>query len=53
MGDGGGELSGFGKAGSKQTGDLLDQSFRGQESVVLLSELLNELLIFIKPRARD
>ena len=53
MGDGSGELSGFGKTGSKQSRDLLDQSFRGQESVVLLSELLNELLIFIEPGARD
>ena len=38
MGDGDGELSGLGKTGSKQTGDLLDQSFRGQESVVVRSD---------------
>ena len=53
MGDGGGELSGLRETGSKQTGDLLNQSFGGQESVVLLSELLDELLVFIEPGARD
>lgn len=53
MGDGGGEFSSFGETGSEQTGDLLDQSFRGQESVVLLGELLDELLIFVEPGSRD
>lgn len=53
MGDGGRELSGLGETGSKQTRDLLDQCFRGQESVVLLSELLDELLIFVEPGARN
>ena len=47
--DGGGELSGLGETGSEQTGDLLDESFRGQESVVLLSKLLDELLVFVEP----
>jgi hypothetical protein len=49
--DGGGELSGFGETGSEQTGDLLDQSFGGQEGVILLSELLDELLVFVEPGA--
>ena len=53
MGDGGGELSGLGETGSEQTGDLLNQSFRSQESVVLLSEFLDELLVFVEPGIRD
>jgi hypothetical protein len=53
VGNGGGEFSSFGETGSEQTGDLLDQSFRGQESVVLLGELLDELLIFVEPGSRD
>ena len=53
VGDGGGELSGLGKTGSEQTRNLLNQSFGGQESVVLLSELLDEFLVFVEPGARD
>ena len=53
MGDGGRELSSLREPGSKQTGDLLNQGFGGQESVVLLSELLDELLVFIEPGTRD
>ena len=51
--DGGRELSGLGETGSEQTGDLLNQSFRGQESVVLLGELLDKLLVFVEPGTRD
>jgi len=53
VGDGGGELSGLGETGSEQTRNLLNQSFRGQESVVLLSELLDEFLVFVKPGTRS
>ena len=52
MRDGGGELSGLGETGSEETRDLLDQSFGGQESVVLLGEFLDEFLVFIKSRSR-
>ena len=52
VGDGGRELSGLGETGSEQTGDLLDESFRGQESVVLLGKLLDELLVFVEPAPR-
>ena len=52
VGDGGRELSGLGEARSKETGDLLDQSFGGHESVILLGELLDELLVLVEPEAR-
>ena len=52
VGDGGGELSSLGETGPEQTGDLLDESFRGQESVVLFSKLLDELLVFVEPMPR-
>jgi len=44
----GGELAGFGKTGTQETRDLLDQSLRSEESVVLLSELLDELLVLVQ-----
>ena len=34
---------------AKETRDLLDEGLRGQESVVLLGELLNKLLVLVKP----
>lgn len=46
--DGGGELAGLGETGAQQTRDLLDQSFGGQEGVVLLGELLDELLVLVE-----
>jgi hypothetical protein len=49
VGDGGRELSSLGETGSEQTRDLLDQSLRSQESVVLLGELLDELLVLVEP----
>jgi len=48
VGEGGGELSGLGEARSKETWNLLDQSFGGHESVILLGELLDELLVFVE-----
>ena len=43
--DGGGELAGLGETGAEQTGDLLDEGLGGEEGVVLLGELLDELLV--------
>ena len=43
-----GELAGLGKTGAQQTRDLLDQSLRSKESVVLLGELLDELLVLVE-----
>jgi len=48
VGDGGGELSSLRETGSKETGNLLDQDFGSQESIVLLSELLDELLVLVQ-----
>jgi hypothetical protein len=48
VGDGGGELSGLGKTGTEQTGNLLDQGLGGKESIVLLGELLDELLVLVE-----
>jgi hypothetical protein len=45
VGNGGGELSSLGKTGTQETGDLLDQGLGSEESVVLLCELLDELLV--------
>ncbi len=42
------ELTGLGKTGTQQTRDLLDQSFGSKESIVLLGELLNELLVLVE-----
>ena len=53
VGNGGRELSSLGETGPEETRDLFDQSFRGQESVVFLGELLDELLVFIEPGALD
>ena len=42
----------LGETGTKETGDLLDESLRGKESVVLLGELLDELLVLVEPAWR-
>lgn len=42
------ELSSLGETGTEETRDLLDQNFRGEESVVLLGELLDELLVLVE-----
>jgi hypothetical protein len=39
----------LGKTGTEETRNLLDKSFRGQESIVLLSEFFDELLVLVKP----
>ena len=39
----------LGETGTKKTGDLLDEGLRGEESVVLLRELLDELLVLVQP----
>ena len=38
----------LGQTGTKQTGDLFDEGLRGQERVVLLSQLLDELLVLVE-----
>jgi hypothetical protein len=48
VGDGGGELARLGETGTQETGNLLDQSFRGHEGVVLASELLDQLLVLVQ-----
>jgi len=42
------ELSGLVKPRPEQSGDLLDQSVRGQESVVLSRQLLHLLLVLVE-----
>jgi hypothetical protein len=42
----------FGKTGTEQTRNLLDQGFGCKESIVLLGELLDELLVLVKPLER-
>ena len=39
----------LGETGTKETGNLLDESLRGKEGIVLLVKLLNELLVLVKP----
>lgn len=46
--NGGRELARLGETGTEQTGNLLDEGLRGKESVVLLSELLDELLVLVE-----
>lgn len=48
VGDGGRELTSLGETGAEQTGDLLDEGLGGNEGVVLLSQLLDELLVLVK-----
>ena len=38
----------LGETGPQQTRDLLDESLRGEESVVLLRELLDKLLVLVE-----
>mmetsp|Transcript_2639 Transcript_2639/g.5979 ORF Transcript_2639/g.5979 Transcript_2639/m.5979 type:complete len:247 (+) Transcript_2639:252-992(+) len=42
------ELARLVQAGTQQTGDLRDQHLRGQESVVLLGEFLDEFLVLVE-----
>lgn len=48
VGDGGRELTSLGETRTEQTGDLLDKGLRGNEGVVLLSQLLDELLVLVE-----
>jgi len=48
VGDGSRELSSLGETGTEQTRDLLDEGIGGEESVVLLGELLDELLVLVE-----
>merc|ERR1719264_631893 len=43
-----GKLSGFVKHGTKEPGDLLDKGLGREESIVLLSELLDQLLLLVE-----
>lgn len=52
VGHGGGELAGLGETGTKQTRNLLDEGFGSEESIVLLGELLDELLVLVEPEDR-
>jgi hypothetical protein len=46
--DGGRELTNLVETRTQETGDLLDQSLGGKESIVLLGELLDELLVLVE-----
>jgi len=48
VGDGGGELSGLVETGSEKTGNLLDEGLGSEESIVLLGELLDLLLVLVE-----
>jgi hypothetical protein len=48
MRDGGRELAGLGKTRSQETRNLLDQSLRSNEGIVLASKLLDELLVLVQ-----
>ncbi len=39
----------IGQTRSKETWDLLDERLRGQESIVLLRELLDQFLVLVQP----
>lgn len=47
-GEEGGELAGLGETGAEETGDLLDHVVGGEEEVVTLGELLDELLVLVE-----
>jgi hypothetical protein len=44
----GGKLPGFVQAGAEETGNLLNHGLRGEEVIVLLSELLDELFVLVQ-----
>ena len=48
MSEQGRELAGFVEPRSKEPGDLLDQRLRREESIVLLRQLLDELLLLVQ-----
>lgn len=43
------QLVTFRETRTQKTGDLLDQGFRGQECIVLLSEFFDKLLVLVEP----
>jgi len=48
VGDGSRELSGLGETGTEQSRDLLDEGLGGEEGLVLLRKLLDELLVLVE-----
>jgi len=48
VGDGGGEFSGLGETGTKETGDLLNQLLGGNKRVVFACHLLDQLLVLVE-----
>jgi len=48
VGDGRWEFAGLGKTWTQKTRNLLDQSLRSEESVILASKLLDELLVLVE-----
>jgi hypothetical protein len=46
--DGSGELADLVETGTQETGDHLDKSIRSKESIVLLGELLDQLLVLVQ-----
>lgn len=46
--DGGRELAGLGETRTQETRNLLDESLGSHESIVLLGQLLNELLVLVE-----
>jgi len=48
VGDRSGELSSLRQTRTKETRNLLDQSFRGKESIVLLRKLLDKLFVLVQ-----
>jgi len=48
VGNGCRELSGLGETGTEETGNLLDEGVRGNEGIVLLRQLLDELLVLVE-----
>jgi hypothetical protein len=43
----------LGQTGTQQTRNLLDQRLGGEESVVFLGELLDQLLVLVQPNPND
>ena len=48
MGEESGELSGLVQTRTQKTRDLLDQRLRSKESIVLLGQLLDQLLLLVQ-----
>merc|ERR1711894_573502 len=48
VGEDGGEFTSLVQTGSQDTGNLLDQGIRGEETIVLLSQFLDQLLVLVE-----